>query len=329
VPTVKLGQPDTTLNATVKILDIGLGRALFEEGAAADGNVELTTEGAMLGTPAYLAPEQARDAHSADIRADIYSLGCVLYHALAGQAPFADTNLVRQMVRHATEPPKPLKYYNPEVPDGLDQIVQWMLAKDPAQRYPTPDRAAQALQVFLASAPDARRLGEGDAEMQAYLQWLEVNPTAGAAASPAPPAGAASAGAGKTLAAVPTARPVSSPRSPAVPTAKPVAKPVTAAAPVRPAGAPRTGKPLARPSTRAAAPAQADVELVPTAPPRPPGPAGQPATSFLSRRELLLLALGAGGVLLALLFGLIIWLIVRPSSKKDDPPLEEVPQETR
>ena len=105
----------------------------------------------LLGTPDYMAPEQARDPRAADIRADIYSLGCVLYHLLTGQPPFPDTNIISQMIRHATEPPRPLKEFNPAVPDGLQQIVNWMMAKDPGQRYPTPERAAQALQVFLAA----------------------------------------------------------------------------------------------------------------------------------------------------------------------------------
>ena len=77
----------------------------------------------LLGTPDYLAPEQARNAAAVDIRADIYSLGCVLYHLLAGQPPFPDTNIINQMIRHAQETPRPLKEFNPEVPDGLQQIV--------------------------------------------------------------------------------------------------------------------------------------------------------------------------------------------------------------
>src|SRR5262249_4486874 len=140
-----------TSRATLKILDIGLGRQLFDEGAAAQGEDGLAGEGVLLGTPDYMAPEQARNARTADVRADIYSLGCVLYHLLAGQPPFPDTNIITQMIRHATETPRPLKDFNPAVPDGLQQIVNWMMAKDPAGRYPTPERAAQALQVFLAA----------------------------------------------------------------------------------------------------------------------------------------------------------------------------------
>ena len=115
----------------------------------------LTGEGVLLGTPDYMAPEQARDARAADIRADIYSLGCVLYHLLAGQPPFPDTNIISQMIRHATEPTRPLKEFNPAVPDGLQQILDWMMAKDPAGRYPTPERAGQALEMFLAAGAAA------------------------------------------------------------------------------------------------------------------------------------------------------------------------------
>ncbi len=165
------GLAGSTLNATVKILDIGMGRALFDE-ADAGANANLTADGTILGTPDYMAPEQARDAHAADIRADIYSLGCTLFHALAGQPPYPESNMVRKMMRHASEPVPALKKFNPAVPDGLQHIVNWMMAKDPAQRYPTPERAAQALQVFLAagSEPAPR---EASPQMRAYLDWLD------------------------------------------------------------------------------------------------------------------------------------------------------------
>ena len=91
-----------TLGSTVKILDIGLGRELFDEASPVTQDLHLTSEGALLGTPDYLSPEQARDARTSDIRADIYSLGCVLYHLLAGRTPFADKNVMTQMVKHAT-----------------------------------------------------------------------------------------------------------------------------------------------------------------------------------------------------------------------------------
>ena len=169
------GEPDTTQRATVKILDIGLGRTPLGEEPASLEDSHLTGEAVLLGTPDYLAPEQARDPRGVDIRADIYSLGCVLYHALTGQPPFPDTNLLSQMVRHATETPRPLKELNPAVPDGLQQIVNWMIAKNPAERYPTPERAAQALQVFLTAGNEPAPMSEEGPQLRKYLTWLEVN----------------------------------------------------------------------------------------------------------------------------------------------------------
>lgn len=163
---------DETLTGSVKVLDIGLGRQLMEEGPPGD-ETALTSEGVVLGTPDYMAPEQARDPRSVDIRSDIYSLGCVLYHALAGRPPFPDTNLLNLMIRHATEEPQPLKELNAAVPDGLQQILNWMMAKEPASRYATPERAAQALQVFLAAGTDKPAPLESDPGMRAYLSWLE------------------------------------------------------------------------------------------------------------------------------------------------------------
>jgi serine/threonine protein kinase len=177
---------DVTTQCTVKILDIGLGRALFEEGPDPQ-NLGLTGEGVLLGTPDYMAPEQARDPRATDIRADVYSLGCVLYHLLAGQTPFPDTNIISQMIKHATEPPRPIK----DIPDGLQQILNWMMAKDPAGRYPTPERAAGALEVFLAAGSAPASSPDLDPQMQPYLTWLEGenkrNPPASGNAIPIPP----------------------------------------------------------------------------------------------------------------------------------------------
>jgi serine/threonine-protein kinase len=142
-------QGDTTLGSTVKILDIGVGRAVFDEGAAGGGPVNLTTAGDQLGTPLYCAPEQAKDARQADIRSDIYSLGCVLYHALVGNPPFEDPSAIRLIIKHATEPPPRLANLNLAVPARLQEVLDGMLAKDPALRIPTPGQAAQELRQFL------------------------------------------------------------------------------------------------------------------------------------------------------------------------------------
>src|SRR5258708_31742685 len=125
---------DSTLHSTVKILDIGLGRVLFTDESAEESSLDpsLTGEGVLLGTPDYMAPEQARDARAIDIRADIYGLGCVLYHLLAVQTPFPDSNIISPMIRHATEPAAPLNKFNPSVPNGLQPIVNRRIAKEPA-----------------------------------------------------------------------------------------------------------------------------------------------------------------------------------------------------
>jgi serine/threonine protein kinase len=175
VPSPRPGQPDTTLQATLKILDIGLGRALFDEGGPdAVNSVEMTRAGTLIGTPDYMAPEQARDAHAVDIRADLYSLGCVFYHCLTGQPPFPDRNPVRVLERHAKEAPRPLREFQADLPDVLQEIVNGMLAKDPAQRYPTPERAARAVRAFLFSEDQSPRPTSPQELSPAYARSLQT-----------------------------------------------------------------------------------------------------------------------------------------------------------
>jgi eukaryotic-like serine/threonine-protein kinase len=233
----------------VKILDMGLSRSLFEVGAQDQEGIDagLTAEGVVLGTPDYMAPEQARDARLADIRADIYSLGCVLYHLLAGQPPFPDTNFISQMIRHATEPATPLKKFNPGVPDGLQQIVNWMMAKDPGQRYPTPERAGQALGVFLAAGNDALAVPEADPKMRTYLTWLQRENEHQPQSDPSPLAGAS---------AVPKVVPAVA-ATVAPPLASTQGMPAQAA-PARPPAPPLPPAPSAKSSARLPRPAPAN-----------------------------------------------------------------------
>jgi serine/threonine protein kinase len=142
------GQPSCLERATVKILDIGLGRALFEETGTEETSSQPEKE-PVVGNPDYLAPEQAKDAQAVDSRADLYSLGCVLYHCLAGRPPFFGGSPMQKAIRHATEKPAPLSRFNPEVTEDLQKVVDRMLAKTPEERYQTPDEAYQALAVLL------------------------------------------------------------------------------------------------------------------------------------------------------------------------------------
>ena len=128
----------------VKILDFGLAKMTSEVGFARD----LTGSNKMMGTPDYIAPEQILDAAKADIRADIYSLGCTLYYLLAGSPPFAGGSLYEVLHAHSTASAKPLNLVRPEVPKELAAVVAKMLAKEPAKRYQTPGEVAKELQPF-------------------------------------------------------------------------------------------------------------------------------------------------------------------------------------
>ncbi len=169
------GSLETTLNATVKILDVGVAKVLFDESAGGDPNAapHLTVQGDMLGTAAYIAPEQARDARRADIRSDIYSMGCVLFESLAGKRPFA--GLLGAMARPSAERKIPdLRTLNSQVAAPLQQVVESMLAADPAQRPATPENAAEALKPFMTAAKvNHAANSELPGHTQAYLQWLE------------------------------------------------------------------------------------------------------------------------------------------------------------
>jgi WD40 repeat protein len=133
----------------IKILDFGLALFAREAGAESDG---LTSQGVVMGTADYMAPEQASDSHHADIRADIYSLGCTLYHLLTGCVPFPKGTFLDKVVRHATKEPTPMSQFRPELPSELVCVVERMMAKQPEQRYQTPAEVAQALALFAKSS---------------------------------------------------------------------------------------------------------------------------------------------------------------------------------
>ena len=186
IPAAAPGQPDTTLQTTVKILDVGLGRTFFDEEDSADEASALTVQGDVIGTPNYMAPEQAKDARLADGRADIYSLGCVLYQCVTGQVPFPEPNVARQILLHATESAKPLSTFGLTDTAALQTVLDRMMAKDPAQRYSTAMEASKALEPFLQCPTAAPAGPQAEPNMPAYLNWLESqdNPFTGLAAAP-------------------------------------------------------------------------------------------------------------------------------------------------
>ncbi len=105
----------------------------------------------VLGTADYLAPEQALDSHSVDIRADIYSLGATFYFSLTGRTPFAEGTVAQKLIWHQTRQPKAIRSFRPDVPEELVAVIEKMMAKDPAQRYQTPYAVFTALEPWTQS----------------------------------------------------------------------------------------------------------------------------------------------------------------------------------
>jgi serine/threonine protein kinase len=325
---------DSTWDATAKILDIGLGRELFDE-STPEGRIDtqLTAEGAVLGTPDYLAPEQAKDARTSDVRADIYSLGCVLYHCVTGRTPFPETNIMAQMLKHATEKPTPLADLVPDVPVGLQAVLDTLLAKNPDHRYQTPAEAADALKPFLA--PGAGAAPSGANLLPAYRQWLE---TESQLEMPKPPLPAPKPGTGASAPLpAPSGRDGTKETRRAPDPARPGTGTVPVPATVRPAGGTATrpavapAAPVRTPAPPRPAPAPAplplgdevDVELV-TIPAPPavvavplplpaeePEPLPEPGLLPSNRRDLFMLGAGGFGTLVAVVLGYLLAQAVR------------------
>ncbi len=125
---------------TVKVLDFGLVRPLEQRPDA-----EITQGGVMLGSPLYMAPEQAR--HVADVRSDIYSLGVVMYQMLMGRPPFQTKDPMEAILQHLSQKPPPFSQVRPDlpVPAEVEAIVMRALQKEPAQRYQTMDEFLEAI----------------------------------------------------------------------------------------------------------------------------------------------------------------------------------------
>ena len=99
----------------------------------------------VLGTADYIAPEQVSAPRSADIRADVYSLGCTLYYLLTGHTPFPDGTLVQKLKAHGEQTPTPLTKARPDIPPSLALIVERMMTKDRGLRFQSPAEVAEAL----------------------------------------------------------------------------------------------------------------------------------------------------------------------------------------
>ena len=129
-----------------KVLDFGISKIADAQGQ----DRSLTQTGTALGTPYYMAPEQCQGKRDIDHRADIYSLGVILFQALTAQYPFDDESYPMLVLKICTEPPPSLAHYRPDVPQELQQIVNRMLAKDRDHRYQSVAEIKDALAPFMA-----------------------------------------------------------------------------------------------------------------------------------------------------------------------------------
>jgi serine/threonine protein kinase len=139
--------------ACVKITDFGLARLATEAASV------LTRTGMHLGTVDFMAPEQIADARSADVRADLYSLGCTFYFLLTGQPPFAGGSEVSRLMRHAEEEPPPVENLRPQAAGEVAAVIHRLLAKAPADRYQTPAEVIDALATMRLGPEKASPVG--------------------------------------------------------------------------------------------------------------------------------------------------------------------------
>lgn len=136
----------------VRILDIGLARLEWYNRDDTPTATPTRRGTLLLGTPDYVAPEQALNPEQANIRADIYSLGCTFYHLLTGQPPFPGKSLTQKLLHHQQTPPPSARDLRPEVPQELAELIQRLMAKSPDDRFPTPAGVAVALVRFCNDA---------------------------------------------------------------------------------------------------------------------------------------------------------------------------------
>ncbi|HTI50813.1 MAG TPA: serine/threonine-protein kinase, partial [Planctomycetaceae bacterium] len=154
-----------TPGGRAKLVDLGLARKENRDEDAAD----LTMAGTTLGTFDYISPEQARDPRTADVRSDIYSLGCTLYHMLTGAPPYPEGTVLQKLLQHqGDEAPDPAQK-NSGVPEDLSVVVRKMMAKDPRRRYQNAEQLIRDM-MLVAGAMGLRSVSpEG-------LVWLSANP---------------------------------------------------------------------------------------------------------------------------------------------------------
>jgi serine/threonine protein kinase len=151
-PSNILVQPARTpgRGSVAKVLDFGL--ACLHQGEPAPDSPS-GRKNTVLGTPDFISPEQARNQTSANIRSDLYSLGCTLYFLLTGKVPFPGGSTAEKVVRHCLEEPVPVEQHRPDLPAPVAAVVRRLMAKDPRDRFQTPAELAAALAPHAVPGP--------------------------------------------------------------------------------------------------------------------------------------------------------------------------------
>ncbi len=176
-----------TSGGVIKVSDFGLAKDITA--------VELTSTGDVMGTPAYMSPEQC-DGEPLDTRTDIYSLGATFYRALTGMLPFTAPSPVAVMYKHKHEPLVPPRDYMPSVPEEVQNVILRMMAKNRDDRYATMNEVAAAIEEALVRAP--AREGEPTLQFPGATKDFDFSgavakpkrtapPSPAPAAPPAPP----------------------------------------------------------------------------------------------------------------------------------------------
>jgi eukaryotic-like serine/threonine-protein kinase len=158
----------------VKLTDLGLARMHVE-----DSEAELTMRGRCLGTPEFMAPEQAEDASKADHRSDLYALGSTLFHLLTAQLPVKGSTYLHTLQQLLMVAPRPLSQARADVPPALAEIVDRLRARDPASRPANAAEVIELLEPFAHASADDPRNWSGQHKAALVLDVLQGRTSAG------------------------------------------------------------------------------------------------------------------------------------------------------